>query len=101
MRSAMLDIREPHFNLNLLSAGVQYSLGYQRLVEDVGELDLEAISDSVRRFAERRLRGVAKLVDQVNVVPEDVFGDATNMGYFTLRVPGATEILVSPLSKRL
>jgi Acyl-CoA dehydrogenases len=53
----------------------------------MSELDIESIRGSVREFAERRLRGVAKLIDQVNSVPEDVIRDVASMGYFALRVP--------------
>ncbi len=53
----------------------------------LNRVDLEAIRCSVREFAERRLRGVAKLIDQVNSVPEDVLRDVASMGYFALRVP--------------
>jgi len=56
-------------------------------VNVLNRVDLEAIRCSVREFAERRLRGVAKLIDQVNSVPEDVLRDVASMGYFALRVP--------------
>lgn len=50
-------------------------------------VDIESIRGSVREFAEKRLRGVARLIDQVNSVPDDVLRDVASMGYFALRVP--------------
>jgi acyl-CoA dehydrogenase len=56
-------------------------------VRVLGGVDLEAIRGSVREFAERRLRGVARVIDESNGVPEDVLRDVASMGYFSLRVP--------------
>ncbi len=45
------------------------------------------LRSSVREFAEKRLKGVAKVIDESNRVPEDVLKDVASMGYFALRVP--------------
>ncbi|MEM4846081.1 MAG: acyl-CoA dehydrogenase family protein, partial [Acidilobaceae archaeon] len=49
--------------------------------------DVEGIRVSVREFAEKRLRGVARFIDESNSVSEDVLRDVASMGYFALRVP--------------
>ncbi|MEM0491962.1 MAG: acyl-CoA dehydrogenase family protein [Acidilobaceae archaeon] len=49
--------------------------------------DVEGIRVSVREFAEKRLRGVARFIDESNSVSEDVLRDVVSMGYFALRVP--------------
>ncbi|MEM1686423.1 MAG: acyl-CoA dehydrogenase family protein [Acidilobaceae archaeon] len=49
--------------------------------------DAEGIRVSVREFAEKRLRGVARFIDESNSVSEDVLRDVASMGYFALRVP--------------
>ncbi|MEN2999800.1 MAG: acyl-CoA dehydrogenase family protein [Acidilobaceae archaeon] len=49
--------------------------------------DIESIRASTREFAERRLRGVAKLIDERNAVPEEILREVAEMGYFSLKVP--------------
>ncbi|MCX8195832.1 MAG: acyl-CoA dehydrogenase family protein [Acidilobaceae archaeon] len=48
---------------------------------------MESIRQSTREFSERRLRPVARAIDERNSVPEDVLREVAEMGYFSLRVP--------------
>ncbi|MFP3287011.1 MAG: acyl-CoA dehydrogenase family protein [Acidilobus sp.] len=48
---------------------------------------LELLRSSVREFAEKVVRPVARRIDQENAVPPDVIRQVAEMGYFALRVP--------------
>ncbi|MFN4046601.1 MAG: acyl-CoA dehydrogenase family protein [Acidilobaceae archaeon] len=49
--------------------------------------NIDVLRSSVREFAEKRLKGLARVIDESNRVPEDVIKEAASMGYFALRVP--------------
>jgi alkylation response protein AidB-like acyl-CoA dehydrogenase len=49
--------------------------------------ELSLVRSSVREFAEKVLRPVARRIDEENNVPEDVLKSAAEMGYFAVRVP--------------
>ncbi len=48
---------------------------------------LELLRSSVREFAEKVIRPVARDIDRDNAVPQDVVKQVADMGYFALRVP--------------
>ncbi len=48
---------------------------------------LELLRNSVREFAEKVVKPVARRIDEENSMPEDVIRQAASMGYFALRVP--------------
>jgi len=48
---------------------------------------LELLRSSVREFAEKVVKPVARRIDQENAVPPDVIRQVAEMGYFALRVP--------------
>ena len=48
---------------------------------------LELLRSSVREFAEKVIRPVARRIDEENEVPRDVLKQVADMGYFALRVP--------------
>ncbi len=49
--------------------------------------ELELLRSSVREFAEREVKPLAKRIDEENSVPEDLLRKVASMGYFALRVP--------------
>jgi acyl-CoA dehydrogenase len=53
----------------------------------VGSESLELLRSSVREFAEKVIRPVARDIDRDNAVPQDVVKQVADMGYFALRVP--------------
>ncbi|MDM7275493.1 MAG: acyl-CoA dehydrogenase family protein [Thermoprotei archaeon] len=53
----------------------------------MGAPNVDILRSSVREFAEKRLKNLAKIIDESNTVPEDVLKDVASMGYFALRVP--------------
>jgi len=48
---------------------------------------LELLRSSVREFAEKVIKPVARRIDQENAVPPDIIRQVAEMGYFALRVP--------------
>ena len=48
---------------------------------------LELLRSSVREFAEKVVKPVARRIDEENEVPQDVIKQVADMGYFALRVP--------------
>jgi len=48
---------------------------------------LELLRSSVREFAEKVVKPVARRIDQENAVPPDIIRQVAEMGYFALRVP--------------
>ena len=48
---------------------------------------LELLRSSVREFAEKVVKPVARRIDQENAVPPNVIRQVAEMGYFALRVP--------------
>ncbi len=48
---------------------------------------LELLRSSVREFAEKVIKPVARRIDQENAVPPDIIRQVADMGYFALRVP--------------
>ncbi|MCI4460529.1 MAG: acyl-CoA dehydrogenase family protein [Acidilobus sp.] len=48
---------------------------------------LELLRSSVREFAEKVVKPVARRIDQENAVPPDIIRQVADMGYFALRVP--------------
>ncbi|MFP3320664.1 MAG: acyl-CoA dehydrogenase family protein [Acidilobus sp.] len=48
---------------------------------------LELLRSSVREFAEKVIKPVARRIDQENAVPPDLIRQVAEMGYFALRVP--------------
>ena len=53
----------------------------------MGSESLELLRSSVREFAEKVIRPVARDIDRDNAVPQDVVKQVADMGYFALRVP--------------
>jgi len=53
----------------------------------VASESLELLRSSVREFAEKVVKPVARRIDQENAVPPDVIRQVAEMGYFALRVP--------------
>jgi len=53
----------------------------------VASESLELLRSSVREFAEKVIRPVARDIDRDNAVPQDVVKQVADMGYFALRVP--------------
>ena len=53
----------------------------------MGSESLELLRSSVREFAEKVIRPVARDIDRDNAVPQDVLKQVADMGYFALRVP--------------
>jgi len=53
----------------------------------VASESLELLRSSVREFAEKVIKPVARRIDQENAVPPDVIRQVAEMGYFALRVP--------------
>lgn len=51
------------------------------------EDQLELLRSSVREFADKVVRPVARQIDRDNEVPRDVIKQVADMGYFALRVP--------------
>ena len=51
------------------------------------EGQLELLRSSVREFADKVIRPVARQIDRDNEVPQDVIKQVADMGYFALRVP--------------
>ena len=51
------------------------------------EGQLELLRSSVREFADKVIRPVARQIDRDNQVPQDVIKQVADMGYFALRVP--------------
>ncbi len=49
--------------------------------------EIRLLRNSVREFGEKYLAGVAKKIDESNVVPDDIIKAVAEMGYFALRVP--------------
>jgi acyl-CoA dehydrogenase len=56
-------------------------------VYTVASESLELLRSSVREFAEKVIRPVARDIDRDNAVPQDVVKQVADMGYFALRVP--------------
>jgi acyl-CoA dehydrogenase len=56
-------------------------------VYTVASEGLELLRSSVREFAEKVVKPVARRIDQENAVPPDVIRQVAEMGYFALRVP--------------
>jgi Acyl-CoA dehydrogenases len=56
-------------------------------VYTVASESLELLRSSVREFAEKVVKPVARRIDQENAVPPDVIRQVAEMGYFALRVP--------------
>jgi len=53
----------------------------------VASESLELLRSSVREFAEKVVKPVARRIDQENAVPPDIIRQVAEMGYFALRVP--------------
>ncbi|ESQ23774.1 MAG: Acyl-CoA dehydrogenase [uncultured Acidilobus sp. OSP8] len=53
----------------------------------VASESLELLRSSVREFAEKVVKPVARRIDQENAVPPDIIRQVADMGYFALRVP--------------
>jgi len=53
----------------------------------VASESLELLRSSVREFAEKVIKPVARRIDQENAVPPDIIRQVAEMGYFALRVP--------------
>ncbi|MCE4601138.1 MAG: acyl-CoA dehydrogenase family protein [Desulfurococcales archaeon] len=49
--------------------------------------EIRLLRSSVREFGEKYLAGIAKKIDESNVVPDDIIKAVAEMGYFALRVP--------------
>ena len=49
--------------------------------------ELEAIRESVREFAEKEVRPLARRIDEENEIPGELLRKGSEMGYFSLRVP--------------
>jgi acyl-CoA dehydrogenase len=56
-------------------------------VYTVASEGLELLRSSVREFAEKVIKPVARRIDQENAVPPDIIRQVADMGYFALRVP--------------
>jgi acyl-CoA dehydrogenase len=56
-------------------------------VYTVASEGLELLRSSVREFAEKVVKPVARRIDQENAVPPDIIRQVAEMGYFALRVP--------------
>jgi acyl-CoA dehydrogenase len=56
-------------------------------VYTVASESLELLRSSVREFAEKVVKPVARRIDQENAVPPDIIRQVAEMGYFALRVP--------------
>jgi Acyl-CoA dehydrogenases len=56
-------------------------------VYTVASEGLELLRSSVREFAEKVIKPVARRIDQENAVPPDIIRQVAEMGYFALRVP--------------
>jgi acyl-CoA dehydrogenase len=56
-------------------------------VYTVASESLELLRSSVREFAEKVIKPVARRIDQENAVPPDIIRQVAEMGYFALRVP--------------
>jgi Acyl-CoA dehydrogenases len=56
-------------------------------VYTVASESLELLRSSVREFAEKVVKPVARRIDQENAVPPDIIRQVADMGYFALRVP--------------
>lgn len=49
--------------------------------------DVRAVRESVREFAEKRVKPLARKIDEENQVPRELLEEAARMGLFALRVP--------------
>ena len=49
--------------------------------------ELQLLRSSVREFAEREVKPLAKKIDEENRVPDELIRKTADMGYFALRVP--------------
>lgn len=49
--------------------------------------ELRLLRNSVREFAEREVKPLAKKIDEENKVPDELIKKTADMGYFALRVP--------------
>ena len=53
----------------------------------VSDENVELLRSSVREFADKVIRPVARSIDAENAVPPDIIKQVSDMGYFALRVP--------------